>query len=199
MLGALRLLGELFYKNSNVQCCEAVSLGKRLDCLNLTVHPALFWCAGSWNLRGDQFLQLRGVQRSMFRKMCGFKKQDSEDLPTFMQRTNRSMSALVLRFGVTSWDVIARRLVFTWGGWVARLASFDPNRLTLLVLRHKDLAWIQQVASDNRGRQLHCRILKTWRWEASIFKYFACMFLGQVWLVHAQDPQNLGSVVQSVA
>ena len=40
--------------------------------LDRAVLPALTWAAGSWNLRTDQFTNLRAVQSQMTRKMLHF-------------------------------------------------------------------------------------------------------------------------------
>ena len=45
-------------------------------------------------------------------------------------------------------------------------------RLTYQVLKYKDMNWICNIASQNSGNQLHCRKLRTWRWERPLFKYF---------------------------
>ena len=49
-----------------------VALDTKFKMLQRGVHPALFWCAGSWNLRINQLEKLRGVQRAMVRRMLGF-------------------------------------------------------------------------------------------------------------------------------
>ncbi len=83
-----------------------------------------------------------------------------EDLETFMKRTETAITSAMIRHHIVSWDVYARRLVFKWAGWVARLRTFGPRRLTLSVLRHKNYKWLRDIQDSNNGRQLHGRILK---------------------------------------
>ena len=40
-----------FHKFSPLLCCREVPLAQRLPMLARGVHPAVFWCAGSWDLR----------------------------------------------------------------------------------------------------------------------------------------------------
>ena len=65
----------------------------------------------------------------------GDKKQEDEDLTAFMKRTETAITCAMVRHHVISWDIYARRSVFKWAGWVARLAEFDPRRITLAVLK----------------------------------------------------------------
>jgi hypothetical protein len=73
--------------------------------------------------------------------------------------------------GEQSWDETYHRLVFSWAGHVHRIGSYDPDRLTFQVLHYKDWQWIQLIASQNGGNQLHCRELHTWRWERPLYKF----------------------------
>ena len=112
-----------FFKPSgykHILCCRAAPLAKRLDFMKKVVEPALFWCAGSWNLRTDQYTKLRGVQRSMIFRMIGFTRGEDEHIETFMRRTNATISSLMSRHEVISWDSMARRQVFMWAGWLVR-------------------------------------------------------------------------------
>ncbi len=161
-----------FHKHADTLCCKAAPLGKRLEFLHKVVVPALFWCAGSWHLRSQKYVALRGLQRKMIRKMMCFKKNAEEDLETFMKRTETAITSAMIRHHIVSWDVYARRLVFKWAGWVARLQTFDPRRLTLSVLRHKNYKWLRVIQDSNNGRQLHGRILKVWRWETLLHSFF---------------------------
>ncbi len=187
-----------FGKNSAALCCKSAPLKQRLKFLDLVVNPALFWCSGSWNLRVDQFVRLRGIQRKMIRKMMCFKKYDTEDLARFMQRTESMISNIIDRHNVISWDTLARRFIFRWAGWVARLEHHDPQRITLAVLRHKNWDWISLIASQNRGRQLHGRYLHTWRWEKLLYKFAEENFPGQKWSDLALDASSWIAIVNTV-
>ena len=52
------------------------------------------------------------------------------------------------------------------------MGEYDPFRITFQVLRFKDWQWIQNVANQNYGNQLHCRQLHVWRWERPLYKFF---------------------------
>ena len=187
-----------FFKNTDILCCKVAPVRKCLDFLHLVVTPALFWCSGSWNLRVDQYIKLRGLQRKMIRKMMRFKKEEAEDLDHFMRRTERSISNIIECHNVLSWDVLARRNIFKWAGWTARLFKYDPNRITLSVLEHKNLKWIMNIASQNRGRQLHGKYLHTWRWESLVYKYFEENYPGTDWCEVAQSADDWHEIVKNV-
>ena len=161
-----------FFKFAPLLTCKATPLCTRLSILARGIHPSLFWCAGSWNLRLDQLSKMRDSQRSMIRKMLRFTRKDAEPIGDFMQRTNRNISNLMLHHDVVLWDVMTHRAVFRSGGKLVQMQCSAPSRLTTIVFRYRDWAWIQIVAGQNNGRQLHGRILKTWRWERPLYKAF---------------------------
>ena len=113
--------------------------------------------------------------------------RDTEVLETFMSRTNRFVNDLMGREGLLTWDIMVRREVFKWAGWVARLRTFDWSRITLHVLLHKNWEWLQTIAMQNNGRQLHGRRLKIWRWEALIYTFFRENHPSTLWFELAQD------------
>jgi len=96
-----------------------------------------------------------------------FELQGTEDLQ--MSRTNQFVNDLMQREGILTWDMMTRGEVFKWAGWVARLLTFDSFRITLHVLLHENWEWLQTIAIQNNGRQLHGRCLKIWCWEALIY------------------------------
>ncbi len=108
----------------------------------------------------------------MIRKMIGFKINDDEDVASFMQRTNRIIKNLVTLHGVISWDNLYHRYQHRWAGKLVQISQTDPRRLTSAIFAYKDWAWIQTVARENSGRQLHGRCLKIWRWERPLYKAF---------------------------
>ena len=134
----------------------------------------------------------------MIRRMCRFKKTDSEDMEMFMRRTNRVINDIMERHNLVAWDVLIRREVFKWAGWVARLSIFDPTRITLHVLLHKNWAWLQVIADQFNGRQLHGRKLKVWRWDALIYRFFDENYPGTSWMQAAQDNTEWNNIVQSL-
>ena len=134
----------------------------------------------------------------MIRKMCHFKMRDTEVLETFMSRTNRFVNDLMEREGLLTWDIMVRREVFKWAGWVARLRTFDCSRITLHVLLHENWEWLQTIAMQNNGRQLHGRRLKVWRWEALIYTFFRENHPSIPWFELAQDSYEWSQIVQSI-
>ena len=187
-----------FYKNAEVLCCKAVPLVKRFRFLSRTVEPALFWCAGSWNLTSQQYVHLRGVQRSMVRKMCRYVKNDGETIDEYMRRTEAAISGLMVRHRVKPWDTVARQAVFKWAGWVARLGQLDNKRLTYAVLQHKNLKWVYQIAAQNAGRQMHGRYIRTWRWESILQRHFDVSQNGTYWQDSARDYEVWQGIVSNI-
>ena len=62
-------------------------------------------------------------------------------------------------------------MLLMFAGYVSRLRSQDPARLTHKILQYRDAAWLRAVESNNNGSQLHGRVLKVWRWEQPLVKY----------------------------
>lgn len=160
-----------FYKYMDILCCKSAPIAKHLKLLAISVDPALFWCAGSWNPTKAQLQTLRGVQQSMVRKMLGRRRQVGESLEECMRKINSQIRNLFIRHGVERWDAKYYGLYFTWAGDVARISINDPERLTYQALVHKDIAWIHKIADQFHGNQLHGRKLHTWRWERLLIKY----------------------------
>ena len=123
--------------------CKAIPLELRLSMLTRAINPALFLCAGSWNLRANQLTTLRELQRKMIRRMLGFQYLQGEDIEGFMRRTNRIISNVIARHGVMTWEYMAHRNLFRFAGFIARTCGKDPLRITSRVFRHKDWNWIQ--------------------------------------------------------
>ena len=130
--------------------------------------------------------------------MCHFKSRESESLENFMSRTNKFINDLLAPENLGTWDVLLRREVFKWAGWVARLQTFDYARTTLHIMRFKDRNWLNLIASQNRGGQLHGRFFKVWRWELLIYSYFEENFPGTPWQDVAQDALEWDQIVQNI-
>ena len=121
----------------------------------------------------------------MIRRMLSFYRPPGEDMATFMERTNGIIKNLMQLHQIERWDLTARRYIFKWGSWLARLEQLDPERLTGWFFIFKDWCWIQKITRDNQGRQLHCRKLRTWRWERPFYK-----ILGEHWPAIARDKEK---------
>ena len=160
-----------FYKYADLLFCRSAPIAKRLQVFNMVARPALFWCAGSWNLTKVQLSKLRGVQRRMIRKMLGSRRQTEENLEEYMRRTNKTITHLMRKHRVEAWDAQYHRLYFSWGGEVASMRFTQPQKLTYQVLKHRDIEWIHKMSAQYGGRQQHGRKLHTWRWERYLSKY----------------------------
>ena len=161
-----------FYKYRELLCCRDCPIKPRLTLLRILVACSLFWCAGSWNLKEAQLAKLRGAQQAMIRKMLRLSKCDGESVSDFCERYARTVKHILHTHGEQSWDETYHKLLFSWAGHVQRIGTYDPQRLTFQVLHYKDWQWIQLIASQNNGNQLHCRKLHTWRWERPLYKFF---------------------------
>ena len=116
--------------------------------------------------------------------MLKFSRPEGELTEDFMRRTNSSIKHLVTNHNVAGWDVLAHRAVHRWAGKLVQIEASDPTRITSVVFNHRDWAWIQTIAVQNGGRQLHGRYLKTWRWERPLYKYH-----GNEWRTIARDTE----------
>ena len=161
-----------FCKFAKLLKCQEIPFGERCKMLARGVHPALFWCSGSWNLRKDQLQRLRGVQNSMLRKMLKFTRGSGESIGDFMHRTEGIIKNLKAKHDITSWDLLVHRSAFRWAGRLVQISLDDPGRLTAILFNFKDSAWLKRIEAENDGRQLHGRILRVWRWESAFFKSF---------------------------
>ena len=100
---------------------------------------------------------------------------------------------LRLRHGIESWDAQYHRSVFAWGGHLARMSQYDPQRVSHQALLHKNWDWIQSQA-DARGGQNHGRRLHVWRWERPFVQYWHNLN----WIEQAQDHKVWKSKLQSM-
>ena len=134
----------------------------------------------------------------MIRRMIGLKKIENENVDTYMRRAEHAVSVAMHRHRILSWDSHARRLIFRWAAWVARLQLFDKKRLTLAVLHHKNLRWLRIIKENNGGRELHGRYLRVWRWETIVFSFFAENSPGESWEDIALDEGRWRAVVEEI-
>ena len=160
-----------FYKFYDILCCRSAPIKKRLSLLAMVVHPALFWCAGSWNLTQVQLAKLRKAQHAMIRKMLSPQRLEGENVPDFMRRSTTCINNIMCRHGAESRDCKYHRLQFTWAGHLARLVAYDADRLTYKTFSYKNWAWISKMSEQFNGRQQHCRKLRTWRWERPMYRF----------------------------
>ena len=160
-----------FYKYKDILCCRAAAWRDRFQLLSSLVATSSFWSAGSWNLTARQVSKLRGLQQSILHKMVALRRMPEEGDEAYMMRLNSKIKRLKQSHNFEDWDRAYYRKVCKWGGHVARMAGYDPQRASHRILQHKCWHWIQQVAAQNQGNQLHGRRLRVWRWEAPFYKY----------------------------
>jgi hypothetical protein len=161
-----------FYKYKRLLMCKVSPIGRRLQFLCKLVESTLFYCAGSWNLKVAQLSQLHGAQQDVIRKMLRIKRHKAETMTDYCIRCARAVRHVMETHGIEPWDAHYHRLVFKWAGHTCRMNSYDPSRATTKVFNYKNCSWIRTVAAQNAGNQLHCRRLRTWRWERPLHKYF---------------------------
>ena len=116
-----------------------------------------------------------------------------------VHRLNSCLVRLRIVHNIESWDVVALRHHFAWGGHVARLETLDPKRLTHRVLKYRDRDWLDIIEAQYGGRQQHGRKLRVWRWETPLVAYAKSK--GDVsWMTLAADKRtwisNLAEMAQ---
>merc|ERR1711879_773169 len=100
---------------------------------------------------------------------------------------------------VMAWDKHCPKSVFSWAGHLARMATYAAEREASKVFSYKNWDWIKRIADINQGSQLHCRRLRTWRWERPMAKFFDDVLPGSSGQVHAQDKTSWTSQLESMA
>ena len=100
-----------------------------------------------------------------------------------MRRWNSKIKQLKAHHHHRNWDEKYWAIMFKWAGHVARIQTYDKDRITHRVLQHKSWDGITKIQESNSGSQLHGRKLKVWRWEAPLYKLFG----RQSWQELAQD------------
>ena len=186
-----------FFAHKALLCHKQGNLKKRIQLLDSLVSRSLFWCSGTWVLTRKECESLRGLQSKMERKMLRQKKEPEDTAGVFVHRANKRLRLFSSEHGRLSWSVRYHKSVFSLAGHFARFPQYDVDRLTHCVLRYTDWAYIQQIAVQNSGRQLHCRRLRTWRWERQMYKYFPSS--PSAWLEAAQDKKLWASSLDSMA
>eukprot|EP00973_Karenia_brevis_P019064 2613929-Karenia_brevis.AAC.1 len=69
------------------------------------------------------------------------------------------------------WDIHHLHMYYNWMGHLARMATYDPERVTNRVFQYKDLHYVFDLQS-RFGDQTHGRRLHVWRLEWDVYKYF---------------------------
>ena len=107
----------------------------------------------------------------MLQRMLAQPRLEMENAASYMTRVMKKRNHVRDRNFIEYWSCTYHRSVYTsWAGHLARLRLYAPDRLTLKVLHFKDWDWICALADQCGGRQHHGRILRTWRWERTMYK-----------------------------
>ena len=122
----------------------------------------------------DHVLEEHGNDSKMLRRMLCLPREPEMNAGEYVEDANRTLKALRCKHNIVGWDQAAVTMHFAWAGHVSRFAEYDPNRITLKVLRYRDWEWLKTIADQNNGRQLHCRKLRVWRWESPLYRYAGC-------------------------
>ncbi len=77
-----------YYASWELLGCTRIPLEKRLQVFRPVVDTAVFWCAGSWNFMREQNEHLRTTHIRLIRKMLRLKREDGEEMGTFLRRAN---------------------------------------------------------------------------------------------------------------
>ena len=107
----------------------------------------------------------------MFYKMVHLKRQPGEMDAVLMQGSTSKIELLKHLHGFVDWDRYYFKIVFAWGGHVARL-TYDRKRITFRVLQHKSWQWILRISSENGGNQFHGRKVKVFRWLQVFYEFY---------------------------
>ena len=105
------------------------------------------------------------MQTQRLRKLLGSRSPAGLDLEDYMKNTNRTIKGLKLQHSVLDLDIVALRNHFGWAGHVSRRGKLDPAGPLNQILIYRNRECLDLIASQNHGRQLHCRKLRIWRWS----------------------------------
>jgi len=158
------------------------SLCSRLRFLDKIIEANL-WCAGSWNLKHNEYKRLRGVQMKMYLQVVRPRMMRGEFWLDFGDRCGRLFSELKQRYDVGCFDGLVHKAYFRWAGWLARLQQFDPDRITYGILRALNFDVLKSRELEC-GSQQHGRKAHVFRWEKGLYKYFK---ISCAWMEAASD------------
>lgn len=174
-----------FYAKKQLFLRSNASISARIRLLERLVPNTLLWCAGSWHATLADLRKIRSTQTQMLRKIIAIKRYPNEDLDAYMPRCYRCCDRFRVASHTMRWDERSQMYVARFAGHIARMRLHDPDRLTLQALHWRNQAWLDIVAENNNGNQLHCRRLKVWRWESSLVRFF-----GRAWEAVADDREE---------
>ncbi len=121
--------------------------------------------------------KVRAIQLSFLPMMFFIEREQDEDVKDYMKRATGKIYKRLKLAGGVKWDEKYHGMQWAWVGHVARFARFESKRWTLRVVKWKDSEHLRRLESLNKGRQLHARILRVWRWESPMVKF--CGYLGR--------------------
>ena len=104
--------------------------------------------------------------------MCRFRRRPEETLDDMAYRGNSRIKEVLSEFGIAKWDNRVHQIIYAWAGHVSRFTVYDPDRITLKVLRYRDRTYLKKREASLGGEQGHGRKFHPWRWEAPLVKYY---------------------------
>ena len=165
--------------------CGAVLDKQRYALFRATVERSFFWCAGSWNLTQKNLQMVRALQLRFLRRMFYVKKKDEETTDEYMARSTGDVIRRLRAVNGRKWDEEVHLACYGWSGFLARLCTKEPTRLTSKILVYRNYEWLRQREALNKGRQCHQRYIRAWRFEHQLQKY-----VGPDWRQQAQNLQS---------
>ena len=160
-----------------------VSRRKRLQLFDTTVGSSLLYGTHAWTPRVEEFRNMRTVQNSMLRRICGFARGGDEPWLDFLRRATRASRKCADNCGVRDWIASHAERKWYWAGHVAR----RPVK-----------AWLWQVASWRDAESTELMVDSTVRrpsrrrwmkWEDALRRFVSGRGL-RSWMELAQDKER---------
>ena len=174
-----------FYAYKHVFFNKLISTRKRMDMLSNLAKASLFCYASSWNLTTTNLSRLRAIQDKALRRILNFPRKQDENAGAYMERVRHVIKDLKQRYEFMDFPDIYHGMYFEWAGHLARIPQYDATRIATQVTYWKDMTSIKRFEAS-AGNQGHRRVLRTWRWERPVFKFFKEK-KKQIWQVAAQS------------
>ena len=97
-------------------------------------------------------------------------RRSSDDAETYMRRMHSATTWFLRAAKSVTWDLVHLARRWTWAGHVARMQEYDPYRLSLRILHHRNRKWLD-LQKLWTGSQNHHRRFHAWRWGHDIAKF----------------------------
>ena len=186
-----------FFRYRDTLCNRNIPLSMRFHFLNMMFASVGGWCSGTWTPTKQQLRRLNGVQLKMLRKMLRLPRKPWESDHSYFRRSASIFKGLRKKHRLLTWESIVNRSIYAWAGHVHRIATYDECRLTCVVQRWRDRAFLKSQEKLH-GTQGHGRRFKAWRWETPCYKYFESNFYNKTWHEAALDKKHWDSLLDQM-